>query len=122
MQALRNAKQLARFVLVWFALSLGVAIASPLVQPNGLQIICSATGSVQILASGDDGQANVGHVHMPDCPLCSSMAALPTTEFAPYVGQTVRTIEAEQHSRADTRSFISPVPPARAPPLATVAG
>jgi hypothetical protein len=33
MQTLRHARQLTRFVLVWFALALGVAMASPLVSP-----------------------------------------------------------------------------------------
>jgi hypothetical protein len=33
MQYLRNTSNIIRFVLVWFALSVGVAIASPMVQP-----------------------------------------------------------------------------------------
>jgi len=34
MQYLRNTTHIIRFVLVWFALSVGVAIASPMVQPR----------------------------------------------------------------------------------------
>lgn len=39
MQKLGNAHLLARFMLVWFVLSMGVAIASP---PEGMPLVCSA--------------------------------------------------------------------------------
>ena len=54
MQALRNARHIARFVLVWFALSIGVAIASPVIHPKAMDLVCSSTGSMQLVVVGDD--------------------------------------------------------------------
>ncbi|MFM2112486.1 MAG: hypothetical protein RLZZ271_1146 [Pseudomonadota bacterium] len=71
LQTLRQAKFLARLVLVWFVLSLGLAIASPMVNPNGSQLICSGT-SVKLI-NADGGEASSGHTL--DCPLCSPGAA-----------------------------------------------
>lgn len=48
MSSLRHTKLLARFVLVWFALSIAAAIASPLVRPQALELICSLVGGQQL--------------------------------------------------------------------------
>jgi hypothetical protein len=77
--SLRHAHRITRFVLVWFALSIGVAIASPLVKPQGMQLICSATGTLKIIASSDDGGTSSTTLagHTLDCPLCAGVAAPP---------------------------------------------
>lgn len=75
MQRLRNAPLLARLVLVWCALFLGVATAAPLWQTGQLQMICSA-GGMQLVDTGlPDGEP-----HLPtgmDCPLCASVVPPP---------------------------------------------
>ena len=76
MQTLRNAHLLARFVLVWFVLSLGVAVASPLVAPPTMELICSGAGGMKLIQLGGDGSANVA-VKTMDCPLCASASAPP---------------------------------------------
>ena len=55
MQALRQAQQRTRWVLAWFLLSLGVAIASPLVKPQALELVCSGSGAMKVLGYTDDG-------------------------------------------------------------------
>lgn len=76
MQALRNASFLARLVLAWFALAIGVAVASPLVNPQGVELICSGGGGMKLLVNGgDEGGAAAGHAM--DCPLCGSFGAAP---------------------------------------------
>lgn len=55
MQSLRRARLLARLVLAWFLLSLGVAVASPIVLPQSMQLVCSASGSVKLVVSSADG-------------------------------------------------------------------
>jgi hypothetical protein len=70
LQTLRQAKFLARFVLAWFVLSLGVAIASPMVNPNGAQLICSGASVKLVNADGDE----TASAHTLDCPLCGSGA------------------------------------------------
>ena len=76
MQTLRRAHFLARLVLVWFALSLGVAAASPLVQPRVMELVCSSAGIVKILVQTDDGMQEVSN-HTLDCPLCLAAGAPP---------------------------------------------
>ena len=76
MQTLRNARLIARLVLVWFALSLGAAIASPLVAPKASELVCSGA-SVKLVVQGIDGEAvEMGHSSL-DCPLCAVMNAPP---------------------------------------------
>lgn len=76
MQTLRNAHLLARLVLVWFALSLGVAIASPIVKPQAIELICSGSGAMKVLVKTDDGSTEASS-HTLDCPLCASSSAPP---------------------------------------------
>ena len=71
MYYLRRAKSLARFVLLWFVLSLGAAIASPWVNPQPLQLVCSVAGVAKLVAASDDG-APAALAHALDCPLCIS--------------------------------------------------
>lgn len=57
-------------MLAWFALSLAVAVASPLVHPQQVELLCSAGGQVKAVvhtASGDTLELGAGHL---DCPLC----------------------------------------------------
>ena len=74
MQALRHARFLARLVLAWFALSLGVAIASPLVNPQSMELVCATGGAMKLIVKNDDGTA-AERSHTLDCPLCASVAA-----------------------------------------------
>ena len=70
MNPLRHAHRLARFMLAWFALSLAVAVASPLVHPQQVELLCSAGGQVKAVVhtvSGDTLELGAGHL---DCPLC----------------------------------------------------
>jgi hypothetical protein len=76
MQALRNAPILARLVLAWFALFIGVAAASPVFKPVDVEFVCSAGGAMKMVVktgAGDTGQAH----HTLDCPLCLSVNAPP---------------------------------------------
>jgi hypothetical protein len=116
MQALRNARRIARLVLAWFALSLGVAIASPLVKPAGIEVICSGGGAIKLLVKGDGGTAPA--THTLDCPLCASIAApppVPRIEFAslPVLGHAVQAIPAARIAALTAAPL-----PARGPPLA----
>ena len=85
LQSLRNAHRLTRFMLVWFALFIGVAVASPLVKPQAAQMVCSAMGGMKMVVLGDLGDIDRSSDGM-DCPLCTQVSAPPTpvfTGFAP---------------------------------------
>jgi hypothetical protein len=76
LQTLRRATSLMRWVLLGFMLSLGVAIASPMVNPQATQLICSASGGMKVIVTSADGSAEVASQSM-DCPLCVSIIAPP---------------------------------------------
>ena len=76
LQSLRNAHRLTRLVLVWFALSLGVAVASPILNPQASELICSGAGVMKLIVMTDDG-ANEVSGSMLDCPLCATGGAPP---------------------------------------------
>ena len=76
MNRLRQAHFFARLVLAWFVLALGVAVASPVINPQGMELVCSGSGAMKLLVKSDDGtQVSVGHTL--DCPLCATVGAPP---------------------------------------------
>lgn len=78
MQILRNSIPLARMVMAWFVLTLGCAVASPIVNPQSLQMLCSANGSMKVIVVDDNGQqVTTNGQHGLDCPLCLNVNAPP---------------------------------------------
>jgi len=73
MHLLRTSSLLARLVLAWFVLTLGVAVASPMVHPQAMQLVCSDGGSVKLVVMGDD-EAGQGVHHTLDCPQCLAVS------------------------------------------------
>lgn len=62
--------------MAWFVLSLGVAVASPLVSPQSIELICSGSGAIKVLLKTDDGAKEMSS-HTLDCPLCAHVGAPP---------------------------------------------
>jgi hypothetical protein len=115
MENLRNAHHLARLVLVWFALFLGVAIASPIVNPQSSQLVCSASGMVKLTpTNGDANAAVVGHAM--DCPLCAGIGAPPPISLVIF--DHVQPLAYAMQSIASARiaTATSAPLPARGPP------
>jgi hypothetical protein len=115
LQALRRATALARWVLLGFVLSLGVAIASPMVNPQATQLICSSSGGMKIIVTTADGSTEVASQSM-DCPLCVSIIAPPPVlkmsfEPAQPLSYALRSIPA-----AIIALRTAAPPPARGPP------
>lgn len=115
MQTLRRAHTLARFVLVWFALSIGVAIASPIVKPQAMELICTSAGAMKVLVTTDDGAKELSG-HTLDCPLCATLSAPPptarqTAEPAQPLAHVLQSIAA-----AHIASLTAAPLPARGPP------
>lgn len=76
MDLLRQARLLARLVLAGFVLALGVAIASPLIHPQSMELVCATGGAMKLIVKNVDGTAQE-RGHTLDCPLCASLAAPP---------------------------------------------
>ncbi len=85
LQSLRSSHVLTRLVLVWFALFIGVAVASPLVKPEAMQLVCTAMGSMKLVqADADDAGATASLHTALDCPACLPLIA-PPQAAAPVV-------------------------------------
>jgi hypothetical protein len=106
---------LIRWALLWFALSLGAAIASPMVHPVSMELVCSASGSVKAIVHTDDGAHELGTGHL-DCPLCMLGGAPPATRDVspPSVAPAVHAAAPRAHSHI--AALTAAPPPARGPP------
>lgn len=108
---------MARWVLAWFVLSIGVAVASPVVQPMSMELVCSPTGSVKLMVHTDDGAQEMGAGHL-DCALCLPGGAPPPVCLAADLptplplGRALQPIESARIAAATAAP-----PPARGPPV-----
>ena len=101
--------------MLCFTLSLGVAIASPMVHPQAFELVCTSAGAVKAVAQTDDGPRELGMGHA-DCPMCllagplppASTAALPTPLPLSHAVQSI--------PAARIAAAIAPPLPARGPP------
>jgi hypothetical protein len=117
MLPIRNAKRFARFVLVWFALSIGVAVASPMVQPEEMQLVCSGAGAMKVVVTGEDGaQSTISHTL--DCPLCASISGLPPLDTVTMSNAAPRTFGTPDAGFEPLLFVSAAPPPARGPPPA----
>lgn len=71
---------LFRLVLVWFVLTLGAAVAAPVLQPKTMTLVCSEAGNRVVVLDADGAtvpDAMPGASHTLDCPLCLPAAPPP---------------------------------------------
>lgn len=94
LQSLREARSIVRWMLVWFALSIGVAVAAPVVNPQALTLICTTAGNVKFVAEsvGDnaDSAPSGMQAHALDCVMCLPAGAPPVTSAVLHAGPAVR--------------------------------
>lgn len=114
MQRLRNASLLARLVLAWFTLAMGVAAAAPVLKPQSVELLCSGGGAMKLLVKDADGKPASAHVL--DCPLCA-VGDLPllVTLAQPLLPQPQHVLAPQAQAPRAGRFAGSP-PPARGPP------
>ncbi|EYC52711.1 hypothetical protein AZ34_17660 [Hylemonella gracilis str. Niagara R] len=115
MQTLRRARFLARLVLTGFALALGAAIASPIVQPKAMELVCAADGVMKWVAQ-EDGDAVASHAHSLDCPLCVQVLTPPAGSFTDLAHAAPQSIAPRRQGVARmAQRAAAPLPP-RGPP------
>ncbi|MGF6211107.1 DUF2946 family protein [Comamonas sp. 4034] len=114
MQALRSLRLTARLVLVWFALTLGVGMASPIVAPQQWDVVCSSSGDMKLVVVGDSALAP----HHLDCPMCLTTLALPGVDTMPQLPQAQPLGRAAQPIVAARLAAVvgAPLPPRGPPP------
>jgi len=115
LHTLRNTPWLAKLALLWFALTLGVAVASPMVSPQQELLICTSTGMAKVVLAAD-GTVTTSPVTQAHCPLCIS-AGVPNNfvslVFEPVLplGRVLQSIPA-----AHIAALSAAPPPSRGPP------
>jgi hypothetical protein len=108
--------RLGRWVLLWFVLSLGAAVASPVVHPQAMELVCSSVGTIKVVVHTQDGVQDMGATHL-DCPLCVLTGAPPPPPVAAVfdaplpLGRVLQSIPAARHAVATAAPL-----PARGPP------
>jgi hypothetical protein len=115
LQALRQSKWIARCVLVWFALSMAVAVAAPVVNPQATVLVCSAAGAVKLVNAGDDVPQPMAQ-HGLDCVLCLALNAPPATPAVAQVHQSGLSFALKAAPVAFAGWHTASPPPARGPP------
>lgn len=115
LQTLRRATALARWVLLGFVLLLGVAIASPIVNPQTAQLICAASGGMKVIVTSADGSTEVASQSM-DCPLCVSIITPPPLLKLSFEPAQPLSYALQSVSAAIIAKRTAAPPPARGPP------
>lgn len=115
LHTLRNTPWLAKLALLWLALTLGVAVASPLVNPQTELVICTTMGMVKVALQAD-GSVSTSPSSEAHCPLCVGGGAPPvfvslTFQSAQPLGHVLQSIPA-----AHMAALTAAPPPPRGPP------
>lgn len=84
---LRTTPSLARAVLLWWCLALGLAAAAPLAQAQSSRMVCSAAGMVMLVDADTGAPASQG-THNLDCALCLFTGAPPPAAQTPLFSPT----------------------------------
>lgn len=82
MSSLRLTRLFARWVLACFVFSLGVAVASPLIKTQAMQLVCTGAGTMTLVTTTDDGSVATDSSTL-DCPLCANLSAPPPSFLPP---------------------------------------
>lgn len=106
--------------MVWFVLSLGVAVASPVVKPGSIELVCSTGGALKLLPSTDDGQPQRQSALMLDCPLCNATGGPPPmADFVPVVPSALAHVLRPAVAAHIAWLTAAPLPP-RGPPASVI--
>jgi hypothetical protein len=118
MQRLRTTASLARLVLAWFVLTLGVALVSPLAHPAGLSVICGA-GGVKYVPQ-PDGTPKPPTLTL-DCALCTPAIVPPPPMVRLADATPQRHVLPAAPLRSAPALMAQRRPPARGPPGSVLA-
>lgn len=107
---------LARLILAWFVLTLGVAVASPMVYPQAMELVCSDGGTMKVVVIGEDGEAVQVGQHTLDCPMCLAAVLPPAFVSIPFPHLAPLLLAQHPFAAAHIAALVgAPLPP-RGPP------
>lgn len=116
MSHMRTTTFLVRLMLAWFVCALGVAVASPMVNPKTIDIVCSASGGMQMVVVGEDGQADTAGHHTLDCSLCLNATTPPVSQLSSFVAPQPLAHALRPFVAAHIAALVGAPLPARGPP------
>jgi hypothetical protein len=108
--------RLARFVLVWYVLFVGVSVLAATLQPKTMNVVCSSMGLMKLVVQGEGGDAQLRS--SMDCPLCAhATPALPPPTVAALAHVAdVRSHVVQRLPEAVLTARTAPPLPSRGPP------
>jgi hypothetical protein len=112
-QALRS-KPLLRWLVAVYLISVSAAMASPVLKPQAMQLLCTSMGASSWVALDEEGKSPKS-THSHDCALCFLSAALPSTD-APVVAAPLLSFYLSDALPALFAASTLPPLPARGPP------
>jgi len=116
LHTLRNTPWIAKLALLWFALTLGAAVASPLVNPQTEVLICSGMGGMAKVTLNDDGTVSDTSVAL-SCPLCMTGHLNAPVSFSAVPALVPRTYRLPNLAVTPVVAWTAVSPPSRGPPL-----
>jgi len=116
LHTLRNTPWLARLALLWFVLTLGAAVASPLVNPQTEVLICSGMGGMAKVTLNDDGTVSDTSVTL-SCPLCMTGHLNALVSFSAGPALVPLTYRLPNLAVTPVVAWTAVSPPSRGPPL-----
>jgi hypothetical protein len=112
-----NLCRLARQVLAWYVLFVGVSVLASTLQPKTVEVVCSSMGIMKLVVQGEGGDAQVRS--SMDCSLCAhTTPALPP----PTMADLAHVPDARSHivqrlPEAVLTARTAPPLPSRGPPV-----
>ena len=108
--------RLVRAVLMFYVLTLGVAMAATFVKTESGSLICTSTGykMISIKSDQDSGHSNAA---MVDCPLCVASALPPVFyDDSAWIAPQALAYATQSIPAARLAAIVSAPLPARGPP------
>lgn len=119
LQRLRLTPIVARAAVLWFTLAVLAAVASPMVNPQATQLICSGSGAMKVIVFTEDGAQEVSSSHTLDCPLCAALDTPPPAVVWSAVANP-RPAAVSWYAALPCQGLAPALtPPSRAPPQAS---
>ena len=87
-----------------------------MVNPKTIDFVCSASGGVQMVVVGEDGQAETAGHHTLDCSLCLHATTPPVAQSSSFVGPQPLAHALRPLVAAHIASLVGAPLPARGPP------
>ena len=116
MDTLRSLNRLRWWVVVWLVFSMGATLASPLVQPRTMELICSSGSGATLMVHSGSGNAVLDTLGM-DCALCLLGAAPPQPASRIQPPLAVADFTPPPPHEVPALSPMAAPPPARGPPM-----